>query len=115
MLDMTLEKPDEKTACLHVGGDLTVVNISSLYGKICDLYDEVEELSVNIQENTNIDLTFVQLMCTSHRAFSNAEKRFYVSGNKGCLFSKTDEVGYTRHKGCEFDRYCTCALVKKED
>ncbi|PLX70193.1 MAG: hypothetical protein C0602_06845 [Denitrovibrio sp.] len=114
MLDMKLEKTDESTARLNVGGDLTVVNISSLYGKICDLYKEVDELSVNIQDDTSIDLTFIQLMCASHRAFSQADKKFYVSGNKGCLFSKTDEVGYTRHKGCEFDKHCTCALVKKE-
>lgn len=114
MLDMSMEKNGSSSVCLSVGGDLTVTSINGLYSKIREIFNTEDDLELSIKDKAEIDMTFIQLICSSHRAFSSCEKKFSVSGNKACLYSKTDEIGYTRHKGCVFDKYGTCVLVKRE-
>lgn len=115
MLEMKLEKIDDNSACLNVGGDMTIMNIASLYAKVKELIAEFENLTIGINEDTQIDITFIQLICSAHRAFTLADKKFQIKGDIASLFAKTDEAGYTRHKGCEFDKFCSCVLVKRED
>lgn len=113
MLDIKTEKTDGKNACVHLEGELTVANISELHEKVCDLYDEVESLSFMLKENSSIDMTFVQLACIAHRAFTKAGKDFYVEGAQEMFFDNTDRMGFTRHRGCKFEENNNCVLVNK--
>lgn len=113
MLDISCSKTGDNGVCMRLSGDLTVNNAAAIHKKICEYLDEAGELVVEMGEVSNIDMTFVQLVCISHRAFTLQDKHFGISGDMKKFHSLTDEAGFTRHKGCAFDKFCTCALVKK--
>jgi len=114
MLNMKMDKINDTTVKLVIDGDLTVENIRKVHSKICDLFSEVDDLTLTIGENVNMDLTFAQVICTTHKAFITANKKFAIDGCICNVFDKTDETGYTRHKGCSLDKFHNCVLVKKE-
>ncbi|PLX68934.1 MAG: hypothetical protein C0603_04415 [Denitrovibrio sp.] len=112
-MNMQIEKIDDTKSKLVVGGNLTVENITKFHKQLCDLYKEVNELVISIQKGAQFDLTFVQIICTAHRDFNAADKKLCMDGDLNGLFIKTDEIGYTRHKGCSIDKNHNCVLVKK--
>lgn len=115
MLDMQVDKVDKDTTSLKVGGELNVSNISELHKKLLEILDSGTNIAISLEESTEIDMTFIQLMCTAHKAFTVAKKDFHVCGNQSDMYERTDAMGFTRHKGCGFDKRNDCVLVKKEN
>jgi ABC-type transporter Mla MlaB component len=112
MLDMNVSKNSDNTV-VTVKGDLTVNNSRALYEKIVSLFDETDSLEIDVSKAENVDMTFLQLICCCHREFVKANKDFRISGVKDKIYSKSDNLGYTRHKGCGFDIKNNCVLVKE--
>ena len=112
-MKMQLEKTGDDSAKLTIGGNMTVENINRFHQKICDLFNEVNDLVIHVNKGTQFDLTFVQIICTAHREFNAADKTISMDGEVDELFMKTDEIGYTRHKGCSLDKNHNCVLVKR--
>ncbi|XOB66149.1 lipid asymmetry maintenance protein MlaB [Deferribacteres bacterium DY0037] len=114
MLDMKYEKENDKTARLLLSGELTVMNTIPLHKKILEIFEDVDSLSISLEKISKIDMTFAQLLCASHKAYSHADKIFSIEGDCAALYSRTDDLGYTRHKGCGNDKNDDCVLVRKE-
>ncbi|PLX70094.1 MAG: hypothetical protein C0603_03915 [Denitrovibrio sp.] len=112
-MKMQLEKISDKDAKLTIGGNYTVENIKEFHKKITDLLNEIDTLVLYIEKGSTFDLTFVQIICATHREFTLTGKKVCLQGDLSELFIKTDEIGYTRHKGCSLDKNHDCVLVKK--
>jgi len=113
MIKMTLNQKNDQSAVLSVEGSLTVGNISSLHKKIVELLKQTNTLELDIDHTDGIDLTFIQLICSAHRAFTKVGKNFFITGDKASLYGRTDCIGFTRHKGCKFENNGSCVLVKE--
>jgi anti-anti-sigma regulatory factor len=113
MIKMTLSQKNDESSVLSIEGALTVANINSLHKKIVELLSQTSSLELNIKQAEAIDLTFIQLMCSSHRAFGTKGKLFSISGDKASFYGRTDCIGFTRHKGCHFQKDSSCVLIKE--
>lgn len=113
MIKMTVENTGDKSARLNISGSITVGNISSLYKKITELLGELDKLEINIGKDSEIDLTFMQVICSAHRTFQSEGKNIFISGDKENLYAHTDAMGYTRHKGCIHDTDNSCVFTKE--
>lgn len=112
MADIQFEKKDGKAAVLRLSGDMTINSIHALHGTICEIMDDVDSLTLDLS-NAQIDMTFIQMTCSAHRAFEHSGKQFAVNGCRGDFFKRTDSLGYTRHKGCIHDKNKSCVLVRE--
>jgi anti-anti-sigma regulatory factor len=112
MFKIVIEEVSEEIAKIHISGELTLVNIASVHEAICEIKEKVEEVVICLDDVSGLDMSFAQLMCTSHRSFTLSDKRFSLEGDKNIIFDKTDALGYTRHKGCKFDKFKDCVFVK---
>jgi anti-anti-sigma regulatory factor len=115
MLEIRQEKYESK-CILTLSGSLTVENMGLVREKLMELYSQEDEVVVNISDDSSIDFTFFQLMCSAHKTFA--------SGGKCICFDRKDDnpltlkqfmVGFQKQTGCHSDKDRSCLWMQKED
>jgi hypothetical protein len=97
-----------------ISGIITIGNIVELHTQLRDILNTAEAVDIEVGIIEDADLTFLQLLCSAHRAFLSRNKQFNVTGLKNELLSRENFAGFIREKGCTRDKFHNCALVKEK-
>jgi len=94
---------------LVMGGSLTIENASSLRLKLLEALMREDDLSVCIDTDAVLDVSFLQILCSAHRTATKLDKTFLLRDLAEDNFaSVVKSAGYSRKRGCARDKYDTC-------
>jgi anti-anti-sigma regulatory factor len=115
MIDFKAEETDNITT-LTIGGELTVQNASALQGIFIRSLESSSSLTITLKDVTDLDLSFLQLLCSVHRTSTDLKKNLTLSGPCPEVFREAvKSAGFLRRTGCAYDcnKNCLWAEMKK--
>ncbi len=114
MIDFKIEDSgSEKT--LTINGDLTIENATALQGIFIRSIETSEHLTINLENASAVDLSFLQLLCSVHKTFTDLNKSLILSGTCQEIFrDAVKDVGLLRHTGCGFECDKTCLWTDQD-
>jgi anti-anti-sigma regulatory factor len=113
MADFKIEHSDKKKI-LTINGSVTIKNVGALKKVLIDMIDQTDNLIINIAEISDVDITFLQLLCSAHKTLLRNNKSLTISESCPESFRKTiNKSGYSQHKGCGLDKNNSCLWLKK--
>ena len=105
-----------KSGRLILKDDLTIGRIQQIHDELEGALGKVKNLIIDVQFATDVDLTFLQLLCSAHRTAIGKNKALSLSGQINPAMEKAiSENYYSREKGCILDKPNTCLWMVKED
>jgi len=113
MIEMRMEKHENGKTTLHLGGELTIANVRPLYDRVCEGLEAPEELTVHISNVDAIDCTFLQVLCTAHRAYTAKGKSFCVRLDDCGIIERAGWSGIAPGKKCAKGLFGTCFLIEE--
>ena len=88
-------------AFLKPGGDLTVAQAADFKNALVNSLARAEEIEINLEEATNIDLACLQLMCAAHRSAAQEGKSLFIKNPAVPVFIEAKELaGFNYSKPC---------------
>ena len=113
MADFKIEQFDKKKI-LSINGSVTIENVDALRKVLIDLMDQTDSLMINIADISEVDVTFLQLLCSAHKTMISRNRTLTISERCPESFRKTiNNSGYSQHKGCRLDKTASCLWLKK--
>lgn len=110
----TLIDKKTKSATLVLSEELTVARVSAIRDALQNVLEEADNLTVDVGVASEIDLSFLQLMCSAHRTGASRGKQVTLAGRENTVFSQAVvETGYLRTEGCVLDVGKNCLWVDK--
>lgn len=116
MIDFKAEEADNNTT-LTISGELTVQNASALQGIFIRSLESSSNLTINLKDVTDLDLSFLQLLCSVHRTSTDLQKNLTLSGPCPEIFRDVvRSAGFLRRTGCAYDcnKNCLWAEMNKD-
>lgn len=107
---------DEKTkkGTLVLSNELTVAQASAIRDALAESLGKVSSLTVDITEASEVDLSFLQLLCSAHRTATKKDKLVVLAGRSNKALQKAiTETSYRRAAGCILDNQNNCLWVDK--
>ena len=99
---------------LTMSGALTVANAAAILNKIRDALAHTGDLVVTVGEDAEVDVSFLQILCSAHRTAAIQNKCFRLNKGKNHTFdSAARAAGYVRTKGCSRDRDGSCLWARE--
>ncbi|MDQ5985195.1 MAG: hypothetical protein CSYNP_00900 [Syntrophus sp. SKADARSKE-3] len=99
---------------LSVSGEVTIQNAGSFRDSLKKLYEDGSNVTIHLEELTNADLTFLQILCSAHRTFTSSGKALTISGPCPQVLKKViEDAGYQRGYGCALDTTKTCLWMRR--
>lgn len=109
MAKKTVAKSATGSAELLWQGDLAVRRIATLKDELLSALDGQERLTLRLANVDEVDLAFLQMLCSAHRYASGNRKELSVVGDPERVFAGTLELaGFARHVGCAYDCDGSC-------
>lgn len=106
---------EEDRITLTLEGDLTIGQALDLKAALLDAQKETMHLSVKVEEVTAIDITGLQLLCSTHRTMMKQQKEFTMNEFVLEDVRKTiGESGYARDRSCALDSTNTCLWMGRK-
>lgn len=100
---------------LHIRKDMTIAHAAELKSALIAAIGKVEHLEVCIDDQVEVDISSLQLICSVHRTMLKMNKRLSLTGKRLAMFRNTvREAGFSRHVGCSRDRGNSCPWIEKE-
>jgi anti-anti-sigma regulatory factor len=94
---------------LVLEGRLTIENAERIRGRLIDALDKSDHVVVDLGVDIEVDLSFLQLLCSAHYTAAAANKTFRLKKAPSGIFRRViREAGYLRKTGCSRDRKKTC-------
>jgi len=92
----------QKAGLLIADGELTVKQAADFKDTLTKALSEVDRLEINFDTVTEVDLAFLQLLCSAHKTCVDANKTLSITGGQSEALKKAiKDAGYERHKGCK--------------
>ncbi len=93
---------------LRLQGECTVQHSNELKMVLVDAIKKNENLIVDLEGITEMDISCLQLLCSAHNSSIKSNKQFSLNSNRPQSFIKlVNDAGYSRFEGCEGpDRHC---------
>jgi len=116
MIDFKAEESGNNTT-LTISGELTVQNASALQGIFIRSLESSSNLTINLIDITDMDLSFLQLLCSVHRTSADLKKNLTLSRPCPDIFKAVvKSAGYLRRTGCalDCDKNCIWAEINKD-
>jgi anti-anti-sigma regulatory factor len=89
---------------IKLSGELTIERAEELRKMLRDTLERTERLFLSFTEVTEVDVSFLQLLCSAHRTALKANKSFWLDKDRPeALRSAIKEVGFVREQGCNLD------------
>lgn len=111
-MELILDKKT-KTGRMLMTGALTLDQIGQIRDTLRKALADVKTLIVDVEGASDIDLTFLQLMCSAHRSATAANKSVSLSGKNNPAMQKAmADNSYIRASGCRLDKTNTCLWVE---
>ncbi|MGA3116122.1 MAG: STAS domain-containing protein [Syntrophobacteraceae bacterium] len=100
---------DGQGRLLKLQGRCTIEQANDLREVLLSKIVENGHVSVNLEQVSEIDLTFLQLLCSAHGTSLKLSKRFALNGPLPEVFiGAVREAGYCRVIGCSRDTNGSC-------
>ena len=113
MTNFKIEQSDKKKI-LTINGSATIENVDALKKLLIEMMDQTDNLMINIADISEIDVTFLQLLCSAHKTMISKNKNLTISESCSESLRKTiNNSGYSQHKGCGLDKTDSCLWLKK--
>lgn len=104
--------PDKET--LVMGGELTIKRAGALCVDLQNALKKVQHIELAVEAVKEVDLTFLQLLCSAHRTAVNMGKTLAFRGMIPDILKKSaEDNGYARPHGCVLDSTNTCLWMMK--
>ncbi|MEN6442027.1 MAG: STAS domain-containing protein [Syntrophobacter sp.] len=102
-------KTSGETTFLEFEGECTIESAREMKAALVDALCNTNELILELAKVTAADLTLFQLICATHRATWNTNKRFSLGSGKSEAFSRlAEKAGYKRKIACHRDTVPQC-------
>ena len=97
---------------LSLAGSLTIENASELRKKLIAALIKEDALKVCMDADAEVDISFLQLLCSAHRTASKLGKSFTLGCTaSGNFLNAVEGAGYFRKRGCAREREETCLWI----
>lgn len=108
--DVTNAELQNETISLK--GDLTVQHIAAIKAELAQAMARLDSLQLDISEATDVDISFLQLLCAAHRSALNLHKELALADQTQERIRKTlKDAGFVRHVGCSLGCSESCLWV----
>lgn len=110
-MDSKMEKSDA-TQVLTLKGALTIERANELKLVLLDALDKNDNVVLNLEAVTEVDLSCLQLLCSAHRTSLDRHKQLSLEGRQPESFQQTvRDAGYTRPVGCHKESHQRCLWI----
>jgi ABC-type transporter Mla MlaB component len=102
---------NERSICreLSLKGRLTLQHIFNLKAELGAALNKVDRLIIDLGEAEEVDLSFLQLLCSVHRTAIALNKSLALAGKHPKEFTQILKgSGFIRHVGCAMDCNQNC-------
>jgi len=114
MIDFKIEDSGSETTLL-INGELTVENAVALQGIFIRLLESSLNLTIQLQNVSDVDISFLQLLCSVHKTSTDLNKNLTLSGNcQGIFRNAVKDAGFLRNAGCGFECDKSCLWTDQE-
>lgn len=97
-----------------INGAMTIGQAAELRDGLLQAFGMGKRVELSLEGVTEVDITGLQLLCSSHRTSTAKELEFCVTGADGERFSSVALLaGMQRHTGCAQDSAGTCVWKKE--
>jgi ABC-type transporter Mla MlaB component len=104
------KKPANTTVVIK--GDATIAAVGRLKKELTEALAAAQEVQVQLQNITAVDVTLLQLLCAAHRSAAEQKKGLTVTGGKQELFAQLlRKAGFLRHMGCRENDRKACLWI----
>lgn len=113
---MSAEKKKKKAASVdHVfTGDLSLRRVTEVKNEFAALVDSAKNIRASFVDVEDVDLSFVQVLCSAHRTALEAGKKFEITGSLPESFLRLiEDTGLNRHVGCSFGCEADCPWLNQ--
>ena len=87
----------------------TIERAHELKGALVAALSGNDQVIIDLEEVTEVDLSFLQLLCSAHRTSLKLNKHFALQDNQPEAFTRAvRDAGYARTLGCHGDPYKSC-------
>jgi anti-anti-sigma regulatory factor len=94
---------------IKLAGELTIERAEELRKMLGDKLERTERLFLSFAEVTEVDVSFLQLLCSAHRTALKVQKCFWIDKDRPeALRSAIKEAGFVREQGCNLDFTHNC-------
>jgi len=101
---------------LTVSGALTVKHAKALREAFIEAVRNAPAVEVNVENIGDLDISFVQLVCSAHRTAADLNKQLTISGVEQERFRQTlSRFGFFRHIGCHESTRKSCLWLHVQE
>jgi anti-anti-sigma regulatory factor len=120
MTDLTILASDRVnstgTVNLVFNGEMTIRNACKIRSALIDAFSGGNNLHLDLNGVTEVDLTGLQLICAAHISSIKLDRCFsFDSSNNESLQKIVQDAGFLRHIGCSVDISKTCVWTGGEN
>jgi len=114
-MTITFAKRSKEQSLLRLQGDLTIRSAGEVKASFIKALVESEEVAVDFDGVSEVDLTCLQLLCSAHRSATRLNKRFlFADSNRPEAFlALVEAAGFARSMGCSLDCGKSCLWMPK--
>ncbi|HAM53438.1 MAG TPA: hypothetical protein DCP92_23110 [Nitrospiraceae bacterium] len=100
---------------LVVGGSLAIENAAEIRKMLLDALEKSDRVVVRIAEDSEIDLSFIQVLCAAHHTAVKTNKTFEMDRAPNAFSRAVQDAGYRLFQGPVNNREGTCPRVTGGD
>jgi len=106
-------REEKNSTRLSFDGELTVAHATVLKREIVESLQTGDNIELDIDQATKVDLSFLQLICSAHRTMCKDGKVLTLKKPFDPLFLQAiQEAGFDRIKNCRFHTTGECLFVE---
>lgn len=99
-MQYTIEKSDGAEKIM-LAGELSISSAEELKGVLLNALSASDQITLNLEQVTEVDLSSLQLLCSAHRTSIRMQKNLTRTGScPGSLMTIAERAGYLRQRGC---------------
>jgi len=103
-------------AVLTISGELTVLHAKALQKELLDALTGAASVEVVMGNVSAIDITFPQLLCSTHRTAAALKKQMTITGIEQAQFAAVlRNAGFARHIGCQESTRRSCLWLQAHE
>jgi anti-anti-sigma factor len=101
-----------ETHVLKLEGSWTIHRAHELKEFLMDALKGKDHVIVDLEGVSEVDLSFLQLLCSAHRSFLRRKRQFALHDNKPeAVKEVVKDAGYLRTLGCRSDQCRSCLWI----
>lgn len=94
---------------IRIAGAITIPHISDIRGELLNSLDGADTIVLEVAGVNEIDVTGLQLLCSTHRSFVKKELQISIQGaSAGVVHSAAESAGLLRTTCCVSNTRCAC-------